>query len=128
MIVVDTSAAIAALLNDGEARRLVATESVAVPHLADSEVANGLRSKVARSEIDSVDGAKCLAVWSRLGVRRMAVSAFLDRIWELRHNLSAYDATYVALAEALDCGLVTNDARLAGAPGIRCSVTVVRTR
>jgi predicted nucleic acid-binding protein len=47
-------------------------------------------------------------------------------MWALRANLSAYDAGYVALAEALDCALVTADARLSGAPGLRCAVTVVR--
>jgi predicted nucleic acid-binding protein len=50
----------------------------------------------------------------------------LDRIWELRDNVSAYDAGYVALAEALGCGLLTADGRLAGAPGVRCPITVVR--
>jgi predicted nucleic acid-binding protein len=49
----------------------------------------------------------------------------LARMWELRDNLSAYDASYVALAEALRCRLVTADARIAGAPGVRCAVTVV---
>lgn len=51
----------------------------------------------------------------------------LDRIWELRDNLSAYDATYVAVAEALDAPLLTADARLARAPGPTCPVTVVRS-
>jgi len=49
----------------------------------------------------------------------------LERVWELRDNVSAYDATYVALAELLGCALVTADGRLAGAPNLRCSVTVV---
>lgn len=47
-------------------------------------------------------------------------------MWELRDNLTAYDATYVALAEALDCKLLTADGRLAGAPGPRCTIAVVR--
>ena len=49
----------------------------------------------------------------------------LDRVWELRDNLSAYDAAYVALAEIIDCPLVTADARLSRAPGLRCAVTVL---
>jgi predicted nucleic acid-binding protein len=53
------------------------------------------------------------------------VFALLDRVWHLRENLSAYDATYVALAETLGCSLVTADARLSRAPGVQCAVTVV---
>ena len=49
----------------------------------------------------------------------------LDRVWELRHNLAAYDAAYVALAEALQCALVTADARISRAPGLHCPVTVL---
>ena len=49
-----------------------------------------------------------------------------ERVWEMRNNLSAYDAAYVAVAEELDCALVTADARLAAAPGLRCEVRVVR--
>jgi predicted nucleic acid-binding protein len=50
----------------------------------------------------------------------------MARIWELRHNLTAYGAPYVVLAEAFGCGLVTADARLAAATGPRCPITVVR--
>jgi predicted nucleic acid-binding protein len=56
---------------------------------------------------------------------RYPVFSLLDRVWELRDNLSAYDASYVALAELLDCSLLTADARLSRAPGIRCSITLV---
>jgi predicted nucleic acid-binding protein len=56
---------------------------------------------------------------------RYPVFAVLDRAWELRENLSAYDASYIALAELLDCNLLTVDARLGRAPGIRCPVTVL---
>ena len=56
---------------------------------------------------------------------RYPVFSFLDRVWELRDNLSAYDASYVALAELLNCSLLTADARLSRAPGIRCPITVV---
>ncbi|MGI8900400.1 MAG: type II toxin-antitoxin system VapC family toxin [Nocardioides sp.] len=61
----------------------------------------------------------------RLGMTRYAVFTLLDRVWQLRDNLSAYDASYVALAESLDCTLLTADARLSRAPGLRCPITVV---
>jgi predicted nucleic acid-binding protein len=81
---------------------------------------------VLRGQIGADDAGAALARWARLGVRRFAVVGLLARVWELRDNLTAYDATYVALAEALACELVTADARLAQAPGPRCRITVVR--
>jgi predicted nucleic acid-binding protein len=126
VIVFDASAVVLALLNDGDARRLLAAESVAVPHLADSELASALRAQVLRGQLDAADARTALDRWTRLGLRRFAIVRLLDRVWELRDNLTAYDATYVALAEALDCALLTADARLARAPGARCPVTVVR--
>jgi predicted nucleic acid-binding protein len=62
-----------------------------------------------------------------MGVQRFPVVGLLDRVWELRLNITGYDATYVAVAEALDCALLTADGRLARAPGPRCPITVVRT-
>jgi predicted nucleic acid-binding protein len=56
---------------------------------------------------------------------RYAVFSLLERVWALRENVSAYDGSYVALAESLGCALLTADQRLARAPGVRCSVTVV---
>lgn len=126
MIVVDASAAVLALLNDGDARRVLATGIVVVPHLADSEVTHALRAQVLRGHIGADDAQRALARWARLGLRRFAVVGLLDRIWELRDDLTAYDATYVALAETLGYELVTADARLAGAPGPECTIVVVR--
>jgi predicted nucleic acid-binding protein len=126
VIAFDASAAVLALLNDGEARRSLIRDSVAVPHLADSEVAHALRAQVRQGRV-AVDVARvALDRWTRLGLRRFPALGLLPRVWELRDNLSAYDATYVALAEALGCALVTADARLARAPGPTCSITVVR--
>ena len=71
------------------------------------------------------DGWLALDTWRRLGVARHPIAGLLDRVWELRENVSAYDASYLALAEALGCGLLTADARLGRAPGVRCLVTVV---
>lgn len=125
MIVVDSSAAVAALLNAGPARRTIATEQLHVPHLIDPEVANVLRRKVASGEVSSNAGWDALDTWRRMGMIRYPVVGLLSRMWELRDNLSAYDAAYVALAEQLDRPLLTADARVARAPGVRCSVTVV---
>ncbi len=126
MIVLDASAAVLALMNDGDARKSLTTEAVAVPHLADSEVVNAVRAQVLRGNVGADDAGAALTRWAQLGLRRFAVVGLLARIWELRDNLTAYDATYVALAEALACNLVTADARLARAPGPRCAITVVR--
>ncbi len=125
MIVVDASAALAALLNAGHARRALGSEQVHVPHLIDSEVANGLRRMVATGEIGPGAGWTALDAWRRLGMVRYPIFGMLDRVWQLRDNLSACDASYVALAEHLDCPLLTSDGRLGRAPGIRCPVTVV---
>jgi len=115
-----------ALLNDGDARRSVAEDAVAVPHLADPEIAHAIRAQVLRGRITAADGWSALAGWMRLGLRRFPIAGLLPRIWDLRDNLTAYDATYVALAEALDRPLLTGDARLATAPGPDCPITVVR--
>jgi predicted nucleic acid-binding protein len=126
VIVVDASAAILGLLNNGDARRHLAVEAFAVSHLADVEIAHVLRGHVLKGALTADDGHAALVNWSKLGMQRFAIVGLLDRVWELRANVSAYDATYVALAEALDCPLLTADARLAAAPGPRCSIIVVR--
>ena len=126
MIVVDASVAVLGLLNAGEARTLLAEGSLACPHLADSEVAHALRARVRRGEVEEEAARKAIDVWSRLGIQRIGVSGLLGRVWELRENLSAYDATYVAVAEALESPLATADGRLARAPGPRCTISVVR--
>jgi predicted nucleic acid-binding protein len=123
--VIDASAALSALLNDGPARRALASEQLHAPHLIDSEVANGLRRMVAAEQLAADSGWTALDVFRRLGMTRYPVFSLLDRVWELRDNLAAYDASYVALAELLDCNLLTGDARLSRAPGIRCSITLV---
>lgn len=125
MIVVDPSAAVAALLNAGPARRVLSGEQLHAPHLIDSEVASALRRRVANTQLAPDAGWTALDSWRRLGLTRYPVFSVLDRVWQLRENLSSYDACYVALAELLDCNLVTSDARLGRAPGIRCPVTVM---
>ncbi|MBI3224341.1 MAG: type II toxin-antitoxin system VapC family toxin [Mycolicibacterium cosmeticum] len=125
MIVLDASAAVSALLNGGQARRLVSAEVITAPHLVDSEVLSALRRQAALGALTLQSARKAVEVWARLGVNRYAAAPLLERVWELRENVTAYDGMYVALAEALDCPLVTLDARLSSAPGIRCAITVI---
>lgn len=127
MIVVDASAAVLGVLNDGDARDRLRAEALACPHLVDSELVHVLRAHVLRGDLVAGVAFRALQRWERLGIERLSVVGLLARIWELRDNLSAYDATYVSLAEALDCALLTADAKLSRAPGVRCPVTVVRT-
>ncbi len=127
MIVVDASAAVLGLLNDGDARAFLANEPFACPHLADSEIVHALRGTVRSGDVDMADAEKALETWARLGMERVPIVGLLARIWELRENLTAYDATYVAVAEGLGVPLVTADGRIARAPGPTCPITVVRS-
>lgn len=125
MIVLDASAAVSGLLNDGRARELLASETIHAPHSLDTELASALRRKVLDDLLGPAEAHYALDVWKQLGMIRYAAAPLLERVWELRNTVTAYDATYVALAENLGCALVTADARLAGANGPRCVITVV---
>lgn len=125
MIVVDASGALSALLNAGPARRALADEQLHAPHLIDSEVANGLRRGVGARRLRADAAWSALDAWRRLGLTRHPVLGLLNRVWELRENVSAYDASYIALAEALNCSLLTADARLSRALGTHCPITIV---
>jgi predicted nucleic acid-binding protein len=89
------------------------------------EVAQTLRRLVAAQRLGATAGRTLVYSWGELALVRHPVHPLLPRIWQLRDNVSAYDATYVALAEALGCTLLTADARLARAPGPACPLTVV---
>ncbi len=125
MIVADASVVIRSLLGPGRARSLLVEEQIQAPSLIDAEVANALRTRVRLGQVSADDGWRLLNIYRWMALTRHNILAMFDRVWELRDNLSAYDAAYVALAEAIDCPLVTADARLSRAPGLRCSVTVV---
>jgi len=125
VIVVDASAALSALLNAGPARQTLADDQLHVPHLIDAEVASGLRRRVIARQLDAEVAWTALDTWRRLGMTRYPMLSLLGRVWELRDNVSAYDASYVALAEQIDCALLTADGRLGRAAGIRCAITIV---
>jgi predicted nucleic acid-binding protein len=126
VIVVDASAAVNGLLRAGAARDRLANEALHAPHVLDTEVVDVIRKLVLRRTITATQAGGTLATWKRLGIHRYPTIGVLDRIWELRDNVSAYDAAYVALAEALQCHLVTADQRLATAAGPRCTIEIVR--
>lgn len=127
MIVLDASALLALLLNDDVGRRVaarIADPALALhaPHLIDVEVAQALRRYAAAGAIGTERGARSLARLHELDLERWSHEPFLSRVWELRKNLTAYDAVYVALAEALAVPLLTLDRRIAAAPGIRAVI------
>ena len=122
MIVVDASALLEVLLQTPEAqvvgRRLFRPgETLMAPHLIDVEVAQVVRRYNSAGEIDDVRGREALADLLDMPLTRYPHGFLLHRVWELRHNVTAYDAVYVALAEAMEIPLVTRDAALASAPG-----------
>lgn len=130
MIVVDASAVIETLLGTPAAaaveRRLFRSEqTLLAPHLLDVEVAHALRRYAARGEVDARRGRMALADLADFPLIRYPHFPLLSRIWELRHNLTAYDAVYIALAEALDAPLVTRDQRLAAASSHHARVELV---
>ena len=89
-----------------------------------AELLSVLRRLVLAEKLPEGHALQALATADRLGLRRHPSRSLWPRAWELRTNLSAYDALYVALAERLDAPLLTADARLARAPGLRCHVEV----
>jgi predicted nucleic acid-binding protein len=130
MIVLDASAAIEWLLQTRvgarvEERILAGRETLHAPHLLDIEVAQVLRRYVAAKLIPAPRGREALEDLVDLALTRYPHAPLIDRIWELRGNLTAYDGAYVALAEALDAPLVTCDRRLAATPGHAADVELV---
>ncbi|MBA3309850.1 MAG: type II toxin-antitoxin system VapC family toxin [Nocardioidaceae bacterium] len=101
-------------------------EELAAPHLIDSEVTHVLRGLVLRRGLSDEEGLLALDGFIGLTLTRFPADWLRPRMWALRHNLSAYDATYVALAEMTGAtSLLTTDARLAQAPGLQCDIRVL---
>ncbi len=103
-------------------RTTLAPVDLVAPHLVDLEVMQGLRRHDRQGRHDAV---RALRQFRLLGIRRFDHEPLLPRIWELRHNLTAYDAAYVALAEVIEAPLFTSDRGIANAPGHRAEVVVL---
>ncbi|MGY1590714.1 type II toxin-antitoxin system VapC family toxin [Geodermatophilus sp. SYSU D00708] len=129
MIVVDASVLVPALADDGadgdHARQRLRGQVLAAPEILDLEVLSVLRRLCRAGAVPPRRAEQALRDLTDLPVRRAPHRSLLPRCWELREDLTVYDASYVALAEALDTVLLTADARLARAPGVHCRVDVV---
>jgi predicted nucleic acid-binding protein len=122
MIVLDASAAVDWLLQTAAGQRIEKriysrNETLHAPHLIDLEVAQVLRRLVRQEVITARRAEEAVGDLQDLRVARYPHFVLLPRIWQLRHNFSAYDAAYIVLAEKLGASLVTRDARLASASG-----------
>ncbi len=127
MIVVDASVVVPALIDSGGdgalAREVFNTDGdLHAPYLLDLEVASTLRRRTLNGSLDPARAEAALLDFTDLAVTRYPHLGLLSRIWRLRDDLSAYDASYVALTEALGATLVTADGRLSRAPRLRCQV------
>jgi predicted nucleic acid-binding protein len=130
MIVVDASALLEVLLETSVgakvADRLFAeTETLHAPHLIDLEIAQVLRRFVRNGEFGPARGRQALDDLADVRVTRYAHALLLPRVWDLRNNFTAYDAVYIALAEALDAPLLTRDTALSSAAGHRAQIELV---
>jgi predicted nucleic acid-binding protein len=130
VIVVDASVMVTALVDDGadghSVRKRVDNADLAVPAHMDVEFLHALRGLVRSKQTSPARADRAIAHLVRMPVQRLEVPSLASRIWQLRDNLTPYDAAYVALAELLSAPLVTSDARLANASGPRCVIELVR--
>lgn len=129
-MVLDASVILEVLLRTPESdaiadRILTGGTPLHAPHLLDLEVAQVLRRYVARGELTEPRGREALDLLAVFPLTRYPHEPLLRRIWALRESLTTYDASYVALAEALGVSLLTRDHRLARAAGIRARVQLV---
>jgi len=130
LIVVDSSAILEVLLRSQagleiEKRIFSPHETLYAPHLLDLEVAQVLRRYCSFGDMGSERGREALEDLVDLPINRYPHHSFLPRIWELRHNMTAYDAVYIALAETLPAPLITRDTRLASAPGHTATIELI---
>jgi predicted nucleic acid-binding protein len=129
VIVLDASAVIAMLLRLRQADRIMDRvfaegETLHAPHLVDVEVSQVVRRYWRAGDITAARGEEALRDLAGLPIERYTHEPLIGRVWQLRHNATAYDAAYIALAEGLGAVLVTLDSALARIPGIRVPVEV----
>jgi predicted nucleic acid-binding protein len=131
-VVVDASIIVAALVDAGPhgewSEQVLASGSIEAPELVQAETTNVLRRLERSKSITPAEANAAQDDLMHLGIELFSFAPFADRVWELRHNLTSYDAWYVALAEALDLPLATLDARLAAAKGLTCTFLTPRDR
>jgi predicted nucleic acid-binding protein len=130
MIVLDASALVELLLRTRVGHTIgarIADPELALhtPHLADVEVTQALRRYVREGALDDDAAETAIQDLRALDLERHSHEPLLERVWALRENVTAYDGVYVALAEALDAPLLTCDARLSRAPGLRARIELV---
>lgn len=129
MTVIDASVLVPALIDDTEQGRGIRERLLgrqpAGPELLDLEVGSVLRRLVLSGQLDRERAGRAVHDLRDMPLQRVRHTVLLKRCWELRDAVSFYDASYVALAELLDAPLLTADARLARAPGVRCQVDLV---
>jgi predicted nucleic acid-binding protein len=128
VIVADASVLVVALADDGpdgdQARSRLQGERLTVPELADLEVASVLRRQMNAGTLDARRARLALDDLAALPALRAPHRPLLPRCWELRNNLTIYDAAYVALAEAMNTTLLTGDRKLAKTPGPQCPIEI----
>lgn len=129
MIVVDASVLANVVADDGDdgrvARATVRSEDLAAPDLVDVETVSVLRKRWLAHDLDEIRFREAVTDLADLAISRFPMLSLMPRAYELRANVTPYDAVYVGLAEALDCPLLTSDQRLASAPGSRCEIRIV---
>lgn len=129
MIVVDASVFVTALGHDGDEGRQVRErlrgQRVFAPEIVDLEVASYVRRAHREGRIGPQRAVQALGDLALASIARVSHTPFLSRIWDLRHNVTPYDAANVALAEVMEAPLLTADARLSRAPGLACEVVLI---
>ncbi len=130
-IVVDSSVVVAALIDTGStgkwAESVLVSDALAAPHLMPVEVANILRRSTTAGEVSTDVASLAHAELLARRIELFPYAPLASRVWELRSNVTSYDAWYVALAEALQAPMVTLDRRLTRASGLRCEFAVPPT-